>query len=348
MSDYNTNIDPELLKLFTSSRGSNAKVSGLLGNLDNPMLSFLAGAYDPYAAQSGGVNSAWTKYANDPTPVIQEIISKINDGMDIHQINSLIDSMAQNNVDFGGFQVNDVKGVAKDLLGKTGSGGKQDMWAKAGLRNPMEVYTTSDVPINSSVQAQMTGHHALDKQLTDKSSKAYQDVLKSQEGLNPFQIAQLENRPSEAYDSKAIIQWLKNTKEGKDILKKNNIKLSNYDSTTGEYYHIKQHGLNWNPLNWVDNATSTALRVGEDIIRDNVGGKRKNISDFVNTALSPMQRYKWEKAKEAEANIKAQQAGIEKLDEASRAGVLQAYQEMGKTPTKDQLGTIMNFLSKSK
>jgi hypothetical protein len=158
-------MDPELLNLFlaaSKAQGGNSKV---LSALNNPWISFLSGAYSPPVDGGASGGSLWATYANNPDyPELQPIIQAIQGGADEYQTQEAVNRALGSSTTLGFFSDSNLRKLASDLQkeysggGSTGSGGsrsKQDVWSKAGLRNPTDVYTAGDVPLPSSVQLAM-------------------------------------------------------------------------------------------------------------------------------------------------------------------------------------------------
>lgn len=72
-----------------------------------------------------------------------------------------------------------------------------------------------------------------------------------------------------------------------------------------------------------------------DYIEEAVGYKTKK---------NPYDVYAYDQAKLDQAASKNAEDSVLRLDEATRKGVLRAYQESGRTPTRDQLGTMLKFV----
>ena len=157
----------ELLALLGGAKAGNKKLSGLLGNLDNPLLLAFAGVLDPmYGTGSAGATPLMSQYANSQEPIIQDIVSKVQQGVDPYALSSYIDTLVNvPNTDMAGFQVNDLKGLAKGLANEwsKSSSNSNNVFAKAGFRHPNDVYTYSDLPME------------------DYAVKAIQDISKQEQ-----------------------------------------------------------------------------------------------------------------------------------------------------------------------
>lgn len=150
-------MDPELMKLLASAIGNNKGLSGTLNNMDNPLLTMIAGVYDPLAAQggqsAGGGGPLWSQYAGETNPIMRDLMMKIQNGTNKFYLGSYIDSLNAEDVAATGYSPSDLKGLASGLLkeytegASSSSGASKDNLAKAGYRSPTDLYSTSDMPI---------------------------------------------------------------------------------------------------------------------------------------------------------------------------------------------------------
>lgn len=324
-------MDPELLQLFMSAKGNNKNVSGLLGNLDSSMLAYLAGVYDPIAAGAGNAGGPlWSQYANSQEPIIQDLVGKIQGGMDEFALNSYIDALGD--VSQTGFQVGDLKGLAKALQkeytgtasGSGGSGGKQDMWSKAGLRNPLDVYSTEDVPMGETsradVQKIQTGRQGAQKSLSDatvKAGSARRGVVSDSAFKDELARGLTGTTSGGARrQAAALAEWLK----GQDYLDETSLRNKAAELMPKQEFEAIPFERA------VDFASKKVKKTPAD---------SKKLAQY-------------KKAKEVEGLAQQQvNAGAEE-ERAYREGMLGAYNAAGKTPTRDQLAGIMKFLSGQK
>jgi hypothetical protein len=361
MSDLG--MDPEIINLYLQAKGGKSDTS-FLNSLNNPWLTYLAGAYDPMSQQAGGAGSLWASYANNPDyPVVQDIIKKIEGGADPYYISSYIDGLVSNGTDLNGFQDADLKGLAKGLYneytgkssgsskGGGGGAGGGNWWSKAGLRNPTDVYTTADVPLNADIQRMMVEQQLKSSNIKELKSKADSSVDKARKKLSPMY--------GKRFDTQQLIDYLKNDPEGQKIAKKNNIDWSKVDTTTGQVfsgpisdddpmYTGWQAFSPWGALgNVVKKGVAQVGRTAEIIGKENImGGKAKYIEDKVGFKAkeNPYDVYAYEQAKLDQEALGDQQRKAAKLDEATRRGALRAFTEAGRTPTRDQMSTVLKFL----
>jgi hypothetical protein len=312
-------MDPELLQLFASARGANKNVSGLLGNMDNSLLAFLAGVYDPVSAQGQATaGPLWAKYSQNPDPTIQGILQEIIDGGDPFSLSSRIDQMdTMGDISGAGFQVGDLKGLAKALHTEyTTAGDPKNMsvWAKAGLREPTDLYSTQDVPLGETSRKEIVGMRegqvAADRKLSTaqtqygkvKSQLSVEDKIKEQ------MINRLNsNRASGPYQSRALAEWISQ----QDVLDENQLRN-------------KAQALSV-PEKEINKATKTL-------------SKRKN----------KVNQTEYTKSQYDLGSASVQSDAAKAAERLYREGLVSSYEAAGKTPLRDQLAGIMSFLSQSK
>jgi hypothetical protein len=359
MSDLG--MDPEIVNLYLQAKGSKGDTS-FLNTLNNPWLTYLAGAYDPMSQQVGGTGTLWSSYAsNADYPVVQDIMQKIQGGADPYYISSYIDGLVANGTDLNGFQDADLKGLAKGLYNeytgkgsgssKGGGGNNANWWAKAGFRNPTDVYTTADVPLNADIRKMMVEQQLKTSKINELKSGADSAVKKTKSKLNPLY--------DKRFDTKELIDYLKNDPEGRKIAKEKNIDWSKVDETTGQVFSgpvsdddpMYTGWQAWSPWGAVGNLVGQGVaevgRTAEIIGKENImGGKAKYIEDKVGYRgkENPYDVYAYDQAKLDQEALKDQQGKAAKLDEATRRGALRAFTEAGRTPTRDQMSTVLKFL----
>lgn len=335
-------MDEELLQLFLEAKKGNRNVAGLLNNLDNEMLAFLAGVYTPDVDQ-GGMGTLWSSYAGNPDyPVVQDIISKIEGGADPYYLGSYIDSLGGNT---DSFQPEDLKGLTRALYKEyTGSKKKDDVWSKAGLRSPLDVYSVEDVPISESVAKLIEPTRELYNQrfqelqgAQSRSRRAQQESLQ----FEPGRKALKEAKP--AWQQQIINRIIDPEGAGifPEFIEKRKMPL--VKGTVGEV---------------AAGAASDVLSSGAALTAALLFGKGWNPfkKGSRRTDFSKAEKAMSQKQKALQAEAAAEEAGREEewaarranaaanREMAQRRGVLRAYQEMGITPAKDQMRTLLSYL----
>lgn len=317
----------ELLKLFVQAKSNNKNVSGLLGNLDSPMLALLAGQIDPMAIQAQSSGGLYGQYASDPnTPdAVKAIMDFVDQGANKYQIQSSLNSLDPSVVTASGYTPEQLDAMAADMVKERGDG---DMWSKAGLRNPLDVYTTTDVPINAAVALMMNkdskNASKLAKAMSDATMGAYQTRRRSDtQKADIGRIADIVSNRKTMTSGMAsggmarLADWLK----GQNTLSEDRL------SSAIEQFKPKQRGERAS----YENAIKSVYGALED-----KGVKYKKTMSEADE-LSKQQR-KLGIMKNIENSMVSR-------NNAYRRGVLQAYNEMGKTPTQDQLAGMMKFIA---
>lgn len=365
-------MDPELIQLLAAAKLGNKNLSGTLNNLQDPFFTYLAGIYDPIAAQGGmGSNTNgpyWSRYSTSEEPVIQDIISKIRSGADKYQLNSYIDSLSEGGTDLGAFQVSDLKGVAGQLQkeysgessGSSSKGGsKGDPFAKgnaSGFRSPLDLYSISDMPVGKKGSAGLT-KIANESSSTVKAMEAAQlAATKAMSDLGPL---------FNGFDSRggvkapSVDQMINYVKSNKDLMKQVPGGMDKIDPTTGDMYswagtkNTKNYKF-YDPrglMNIIDIPLMEGFRTAEQVANSVKGKKQNNIQDLVYKAgklPSEEAIKKVKKAQEQEGLAEGQMNAAQYESELYRKGMLRALAETGRTPLGDQVKTLLKFAALSK
>lgn len=310
-------MDPELLQLFMAAKANNKNVSGLLNNLDSPIFAFLAGAYDPLAGGSAG-GPLWAQYSSNPDPVIQDIIGKIQGGADPFYLNSYIEAMPD--VSSTGFQRSDLQGLAKGLQKEFSQGGSADkQFTDAGIRSPLDVYSTMDVPLQG---------------------KAREDVSKIRSGR-----ASAEERLGEAQSATAAAR--KDNVLSKDL--REELARTLVGTTTGGANRQAKQLAEW--LKTQDMLTEDTFRSKAESLAPDQRFESIPFSRAADTVGKQIKKRgssapkidKFKKAQEVEGLAQQQVNAGAADEEAYRRGVLKAYTESGRTPTRDSLAALLRF-----
>jgi hypothetical protein len=355
-------MDTETQKLLAlllgQAKSGNKNISSILGNMDNPILLAMAGALDPYygsAASGSSGGSLYNSFASDEsTPAaVKAVMDYVDQGMNPYQIEAQINALDSDVIKDSGYTDQQLISMGKEM---TKQGGKvaNDVFKKAGLRNPNEVYTTSDVPIEGGVRDMVVEQDKKSKKILEMQANADTAVAKAQKKLSPMY--------GKRFDTKELIDWLKNDPSGQKIAKEKNVDWSKVDETTGQVFSGPLSDVNydngwqkWTPWgalgNLVGQGVAEVGRVGEIYAKENVmGGKPKYIEDKVGfrKGENPYDVYALDQAKLDQEALVNQQQKAKKLDEATRRGALRAYSESGRTPFTDQTSALLKFVAGSK
>lgn len=148
-------MDPQLLAaLLSQAKGGNKNLSGVLGNMDSPILLALAQVLDPYygtGQTTSGAGSLYGSFASDETTpaAVKAVMDYVDQGMNGYQIEAQINNLDPNVVKDSGYTDEQLISMGKEMAKEGGKKGT-DVFAKAGLRNPNDIYDLEDVPLNSS------------------------------------------------------------------------------------------------------------------------------------------------------------------------------------------------------
>jgi hypothetical protein len=170
-----------LALLLSNAKGGNKNLSSLLNNIDNPNLLAMAGVLDPYygmGSSGGGSGQLYGSFAADETTpaAVKAVMDYVDQGMNSYQIEAAINSLDSNVIKDSGYTDEQLISMGKEMS-KQGGKKAQDIFAKAGLRNPNEIYSVDDVPLNSK-ESKMFLDYAGKAKDTDKSTSNYEYALR--------------------------------------------------------------------------------------------------------------------------------------------------------------------------
>ena len=148
-------MDPQLLAaLLSQAKGGNKNLSGVLGNMDSPILLALAQVLDPYygtGQTTSGAGSLYGSFASDEsTPAaVKAVMDYVDQGMNGYQIEAQINALDSDVIKNSGYTDQQLISMGKEMAKEGGKAGS-NVFAKAGLRNPNDIYDVEDVPLNAS------------------------------------------------------------------------------------------------------------------------------------------------------------------------------------------------------
>ena len=366
-------MDEELLNLFLGATQGNKNVSSTLGNLDSPLLLYLAGQYNPLASMgAGGVGTIGSRYAgNEDYPAVNEILNEIATGADQFQVATKAKSLvAKGQVD--GFDSAEFEKLANQLYKESRGGSEGKSWMEQpALSDPTELYTSENVPLPDVAGERMAPLQA-----------AMPDVLK--------RLVSAQNREkSKAFDSDmSEYNFLANTDEGRALAKSEGINLSQVDPGSGDIYSWRgtkrpdwnKASTKLNPLSLLNALGAEGYRTAEKLWDSATGGadytrpKRsvfdpRNVSDAVygqlfkrgkkdekssvkaNPRISDAMERKAMASRLAQSERLMAEMDAESLDkeaQAYRQGVANYKAKQGRTPLDDQLAGVMRLLSQNR
>jgi hypothetical protein len=371
-------IDPTTLALFLQALQGNKNVGSTLGNLDNPMLLFLANQYLPPSGGMVGGGELSSRYAGDPKyPGVNEILNTINSGADEFEVGTTAKALiAKGNID--GFASAEFEKLADELYkesrGEGSSSSSKDYWSKlnqSGFARPIDIYNEQTVPLPSNA-----------------AETLLPIALKSQEAISKLPKIQGKAKAADFDENMSAYQFLANTAEGRALAKSEGIDLSSADPGSGTVYSWRgtkrpdwsKASVRFNPLSLLNAVGTEGFRTAEKLWDSATGGadysrpKRsvldpRNLSDAVygqlfkrgkkdeknNLDLNPNVANAMKKsvAKSRDLNRQRRRAelDVEMLDKeanAYRKGVLDVVAEQGRTPLDDQLAGVMRLLAQNR
>lgn len=358
MSDLS--YDPELLNLFLQSTNSPSGANRTLNLLNSELLGYLSGGFNPMTQVGGSGSSPLMRtYESDPNPVMQQIIAHIKGGTDPYRLSSFVDDLIGGNtteVANLGFQPEDLKNLAiamnKEYTG-TGGGGTSSRgsskggfdFAGAGLSSPLDVYDETNTPMTPATQKLLQEAMGRSSKVSEQMASAKDRSRKAKSELGPMF--------GKKFNTKELVEFLKNDPEGKLIAKESGVDFQKVDPETGEIYGWKtsrdRGGSMWNPLSWVDDAITNVSRTAEIIAKQNVmGGKPKYIENKVGYGKpeDPQKLYEYEQAQLDEAALRDQEFKAQKMEEAVKRGIARAMRDSGRTPLGDELKQRLALVAK--
>lgn len=305
-------MDQELLNLFNRAAAAQGGRSKVLSALQSPYIAFLADQYDPYSAMGGSTGGAaggqlWSQYAGSQEPVIQDIMGKIAGGMDQYALSSYIDSVVAKNPD----SVTASGFQVKDLKG-----------------------------LASALHKEYTGGGSTG---TGGSKGGKQDTWGKMGMRNPSDTYSINDVPIDARTSAALASLVPGYQQ---ITDKAQHAQGIAGTHRGEFNRINEQMAGLIPeYTALDNPAVVHDASGFATVPQFDEKKMAKWHELnkQKTAANEASRVSTATAS-ALAMEQDKQAGI---DAAMRQGVLRAYQEMGRTPAKDQMAGILRFLAGS-
>lgn len=333
-------MDEQILQLMaqlSQAKGGNKNLSGLMGNLDNPLLLALAGAIDPLALEQSSGGGLYNQYANDPnTPdAVRAIMDYLDQGANKYQIQSELAKMPSEVITQSGYTPEMLDALASDMYSQRQKGEDKNVFAKAGFRNPSEVYTAADVPLGVDAQLKLAELRAGMKEPLSALSREQQRGAKARQ-----QLGEAANRKDvmEVLSSTRNLTTTGGARKGiTDLLKW--MEKEGYSSGNT----IKEAAGKFRPSNRSDassydiavDTASNRLARKTDALKDKNPKRRKAIKD-------------WEASKMKEAELSAEASNNARLQAAIRESALERAAVAGRTPFTDQASQLLRFISGSK
>lgn len=314
-------MDPELLNLFIQASGSPSGANKTEDLLMSTLIGYITGGLNPQTISGqggigGGSSQLMNNYANDPNPVMQQIIQHIQQGTDPYRLSSFVDALSASNpedVTALGFQASDLKNLAlamnKEYTGdSSGSSGssrsksKQFDFSKAGLSNPLDLYDAFTLPLNQEANDFITKQR-------EAGSKAEDEFKTSSQSARLL---------------------------GKKLLAKKGVRK--YDESEADKLFEKQIKQNMTSMGYTGGTATEEIKEFEDTLSR---GKITSVRPDVN---SP-EFWKWRKEVEKARKAAYTSQESKRQEMAVRNSALQAANEAGRTPLADELKTRLAALS---
>ena len=330
-------MDPqilELMMLLSQAKGGNKNLSGMLNNMDSPLLLALAGVLDPMVAQGSSQSSGiYNQFANDPnTPAtVQQIMDWVDQGLNKYQIESMVNQLPDDVVTDGGYSKDQLISMANDMTKHRSSGEDKNVFEKAGFRNPNDVYTVDDVPLSANSQKRLRELEAEYKPISanleninQRANKAglimrgagkdrrqeWSDLVMDQNDNPIFKDPKLED----------LSKWIKNA---------GYVSIADIEKKAEE---IQMSGK----------APSLKLDRAVAKIKKKSASYEQGVSDRAQASTD------WEQAKIEESKAKAEEYNNRRLREAIVQSNLQQAAQAGRTPFTDQASQLMKFIAGTK
>jgi hypothetical protein len=343
-----------LMQYMAAAKGGNKNVSSISNNLSDPVLLALAGVLDPYYG-AGDSSTTYGQFANDPsTPAaVRAVMDYVDQGMNQYQIEAQINNLDDDVIKDSGYTDDMLISIGRDMVKEGGKKGS-NVFTKAGLRNPNDVYTEADVPLNENVSKML-------KQQGERRTKVDKNLTKASDSANKAK-KKLGPLYGKDFTTPELLAYLKNDPEASKLLKGKNIDWDKVDPNTGQIYSGPLSGTAqdtswqqftpWGALyNVVDKGVTEVGRTAEIIGKENImGGKAKYISDVVGykKPVDPYDLYEYEQAQLDVKASKIAQERFDRLEQATRRGALKRVAEKGQTPFTDQTSTLLKFIAGTK
>lgn len=140
-----------LAQMMSSAKKGNKNLSSLMGNIDNSILLAMAGALDPYYGQQQSTGSLYSQYAGDPTTpaAVKAVMDYVDQGMNKYQIEKQINALDLDVVNDSGYTQKQLIAMGAEMANERTKSGSSDVFSKAGFRNPNDIYSVGDVPMDT-------------------------------------------------------------------------------------------------------------------------------------------------------------------------------------------------------
>jgi hypothetical protein len=330
-------MDPVVLQLLAQmaqAKGGNKNLSGLLGNMDNPLLLALAGVLDPMSMQGAGqTGSLYGQYAGDPnTPdAVKVLMDYVDQGANKYQIESAINLLDPSVVTDSGYTPEQLISMGSDMVKQRSEGADKNVFEKAGFRNPNDVYTAADVPLSAGSQKRLMELQTEYEPIGANLEKVNQRVAKT--GLAMRGAG--KDRRQEWSD----LIMAENTSP---IFKDKKLKeLAKWIESAG-YVSVPDIEKKAQELQMSGKGQSPRLGRAVGKIKQTAASYEQGVGDRAQAIAD------WEQAKIGESKAKAEESNNLRLREAIVQANLRQAAQTGRTPFTDQASQLMKFIAGTK
>lgn len=166
MSDTGMSQEQLLMWLIANTAESPGDMKSMMSNIENPIYAAMVGGYDPLSQMQTGGGQLWNTYSQTQDPDMQTIVQMIDSGADEYAIQSAVDRMyagesfaakaGREPFESLGMSSDAIRSLIRDMQKERSLGSSvTDVFAKAGLSNPIDVYTPETVPLSSAAASQI-------------------------------------------------------------------------------------------------------------------------------------------------------------------------------------------------
>lgn len=345
-------MDPELLQLLIQATGGRSGAGRTSSNLEDVLLGYLSGGYNPMTDMDSGSTSGKLiqKYGSSQLPAFQAIMDNLLSGADQYELDSIVSRLEANQmIPETGFTTDSFRSLVdamyKEYTGG-GSAGKKDVWQKAGLSNPLDVYDIQTAPLGKKGSAayaelQKRAQPILSQgEQIDNELKRAMGVLKSStEGKNTggtrrYSTQDLAKLFTREANRGSLGGWLNPEDEFAEWLNKNygdeSLSVADVSSAAQKWSKKKSKGIGSKDVSRI----LSDKQLGKLTPRD------------MKTDIESPEFFAFRRAIDASRRQALDEENIMANENAIRQGALDTVNALGRTPLKDELRSRLSMLAK--
>jgi hypothetical protein len=250
----------------------------------------------------------------------------VDQGMNGYQIEAQINALDSDVIKDSGYTDQQLISMGKEMAKEGGKAGS-NVFAKAGLRNPNDIYNVEDVPLNESQN----------KDYFDYIGKAKES--KRGEELANWRLSVARNNMSKySPETVDVPDWFPTGAKG-DQLRPMGGPGTTIRPTGAKGEQLRPTGAKGDQLQPMGAAEGTVARIGEGDAKSKKNkGSRPSREEL--DALS--------RAQAGVADVNTKVAADLMRAQAVREGSLMRAQQLGRTPFTDQTSALLKFIAGSK